>query len=115
MSNKEKEMKIIYKRDYMRHAVILKPDTFYWRLRYWINQYTAYVLALIIKPVVRLNHAVFRLDEGEVVDAMFDSERMGMIAKDNNVFRFTHPKWVINNRERLQKAFRYFRDLAIKL
>lgn len=108
-------MKIIYKRDFQRNAVVLKPDTFYWRLRFWVNQHLALILAFLIRPVVRFNYELLRLDEGETVDGMFMSERMGMIAKDNNIFRFTHPKWITNNHARLNKAFFYFRDLAKKL
>jgi len=104
---------IIFKQNYCTGEVELKPDTFYWRLRYWLNQYVAMVCLWLIRPVIRLNAAVWRLSEGEsIIDTDALSWRMGMrVQEPNNVMRIDFPHWIRKSPEKIKKAFKYFRDL----
>ena len=108
----EKRM-IIYKKDYATDRVVLRPDTFYWRARYWFNQYLALLLALIIKPVVRFNYEFWRIKEGEKFVSMELIHRIGMRIRDPDPFTMiiVLPPWIRKSKRLLKKAFEYFRDL----
>jgi hypothetical protein len=111
-NNQEREF-IIYKREYLRVRVVLKPNTFYWRLRYWINQYLAMILALIIKPVVKLNYEFWRINEGEEYISMCQINRIGMQIKEPDGFtiRIKFPFWIIRSKKLLKDAFNYFTNI----
>ena len=110
MENEPKDQ-IIYKRDMNRCSIVLRPDTQWWRFRYWLNQYTALFLALLIRPIVRWNHAIFRLKEGEEVSDMFIVQRLGMKVQTPDPYMafLVFPRWIRRNRAWLKTAFEHFK------
>lgn len=111
-----KKAEIIYKRSVSQNAIIRKPDNKYWRFRYYLNQYIALFCAFLIKPVVKLNHRVFRLKEGEAWESMFEIARMGLIIKEPEpmLYRFQFPEWISRNTGLRRKAFKHFRNIINK-
>lgn len=106
------EPHICYKRDYVTHDIVLKPDTFYWRLRYWINQYLAAITGWLVTPLIRWNHAVWRIQEGEEATGMNDICRFGIpVRKTDRIIRWRFPWWIRRSKKRLKVAVEHFREV----
>ena len=103
---------IAYKQNYYRSVVIFRPNTFYWRLRYWINQYGAMITWWIIGPIVKWNASFWRIKEGEVMYTACEIHRIGLPIKEpDGIVRWQFPWWIKKSKERFRKAILHFREV----
>lgn len=107
------DRQIIYKRGFLTDRVVLKPDTWSWRLRYWLNQYGAAIAAWIIWPVIKWNYSYWRIDGGEKISSIHHIERMGMMIKEPEPFivAIIIPSWIRKSKKLFGKAFEHFRNV----
>jgi hypothetical protein len=99
---------IEYKFDPKRLKIILKPNTRYWRFRYWLNQYTAMITWWIIIPVVKLNERCERLQEGDELMRLCEIHRMGFFLKNGNVHLLKLPWWIRISKKLFTKSLKFW-------
>lgn len=108
----KEKTKIIYKRSFDRDIYVLRPNTLYWRTRYWINQYGAMITLWLIRPVIKWNYTFWRIQEGEITEAGYDLHRVGMkVIEVPSIYGLHFPWWIRNNRSRLKKAFNWLKNV----
>lgn len=88
---------IIYRDDPVSARMQLKPNTLFWRMMYWVNQFAAALAGWIVYPIARWNARFFRISEGETYMGMYLPGRFGMSIRrsDGTFLTVRKPSFVV--------------------